>query len=227
MKILIVEDDADLREILSRSLQKERCLVETAATVREARSKAGVYEYDCILLDVMLPDGSGLDVLRYLQGLPRPVPVIIISAKDSIDDKVKGLELGADDYLPKPFHLAELYARVKSVIRRRNGIRNTKVQYGNVTLDTATFEVLVDDKNVEVSRKEYDILAYFMARPGRLVAKQTLAEGVWGDYIDMADSFDFIYAQMKNVRKKLKNAGARVEIQTVYGLGYKLTELCD
>ncbi len=227
MKILIIEDDADLREIISNSLCKERYVVETAATCREAREKGGVYEYDCILLDIMLPDGSGLDVLRYLQGQPKPAPVIVVSAKDSIDDKVSGLNLGADDYLPKPFHLAELHARIKSVLRRHSDVRSTRVQLGNVALDNATFEVEVAGRRVEMNRKEYDILAYFMARVGRLVAKQTLAEGVWGDYIDMADNYDFVYAQMKNLRKKLKAAGADIEIQTVYGVGYKLVRLCD
>ncbi len=227
MKILIIEDDADLREIISNSLRKERYVVETAATCREAREKGGVYEYDCILLDIMLPDGSGLNVLRYLQGQPKPAPVIVISAKDSIDDKVSGLNLGADDYLPKPFHLAELHARIKSVLRRHSDVRSSRIQLGNVTLDSATFEVEVAGHKVEMNRKEYDILAYFMARVGRLVPKQTLAEGVWGDYIDMVDSYDFIYAQMKNLRKKLKTAGADIEVQTVYGIGYKLVKLCD
>ncbi len=227
MKILIIEDDADLREIISASLRKDRYVVETAATCREAREKVGVYEYDCILLDIMLPDGSGLNVLRYIQGQSKPAPVIVISAKDSIDDKVSGLELGADDYLPKPFHLAELHARIKSVLRRHSEVRTSRIQLGNVALDNASFEVEVAGRRVEMNRKEYDILAYFMARVGRLVPKQTLAEGVWGDYIDMADNYDFVYAQMKNLRKKLKAAEADIEIQTVYGVGYKLIQLCD
>lgn len=224
MKILIVEDDADLREILSRSLRDERYLVETAATYREAHSKAMIYEYDAILLDIMLPDGSGLDLLRDLAAAERHSNVIILSAKDSIDDKVEGLNLGADDYLPKPFHLAELHARLKSVMRRRAASSSRLVQCGNVSLNPDTFSVDVAGKAIDLGRKEYDILAYFMNRPERLVEKQTLAEAVWGDSIDQADNFDFVYAQIKNLRKRLAEAGATIEIKTAYGFGYKLTQ---
>ncbi len=224
MKILVIEDDADLLEIISGTLRKERYIVETASTASDAKTKVGAYEYDCILLDIMLPDGSGLDVLRHLQQKHKEASVLIISAKDSIDDKVAGLNLGADDYLTKPFHLAELSARIKSIVRRHSGNRNNQTRLGNVVISSDNFSVEVAGERLDVSRKEYDILAYFMARPGRLVDKQTLAEGVWGDYMDIADSFDFIYAQMKNLRKKLKNAGASIEIKTVYGFGYKLIE---
>ncbi len=225
MKILLIEDDADLREIIGKSLVKENYVVEYAATQAEALYKIGGYEYDLVLLDIMLPDGSGLSVLKSMHKMEHQPHVIIISARDSIDDKVQGLDLGADDYLPKPFHLAELHARVKSVLRRNSTKRTTETQIGNVTIDYSTFAARIDDKPVELSRKEFDILAYFMLREGRLVDKQMLAEAVWGDYIDMADNFDFIYAHMKNLRKKLKSAGANVEIKNVYGLGYKLVEI--
>ncbi len=223
MKILIVEDDADLREITERSLLKERYLVETADTYKAARQKALVYEYDCILLDIMLPDGNGLDLLRDLQKEGHRMPnVIILSAKDSIEDKVTGLDLGADDYLPKPFHLAELHARLKSVLRRKQRDGEALLKYANVCVHPDSFKVEVDGKLIDLSRKEYDILVYFMNRPNRLVEKNILAEAVWGDSIDQADNFDFIYAQLKNLRKKLKEAGAELEIKTVYGFGYKL-----
>lgn len=223
MKILIVEDDADLREITERSLLKERYLVETADTYKAARQKALVYEYDCILLDIMLPDGNGLDLLRDLQKEGHRMPnVIILSAKDSIEDKVTGLDLGADDYLPKPFHLAELHARLKSVLRRKQRDGEALLKYVNVCVHPDSFKVEVDGKLIDLSRKEYDILVYFMNRPNRLVEKSILAEAVWGDSIDQADNFDFIYAQLKNLRKKLKEAGAELEIKTVYGFGYKL-----
>lgn len=223
MKILIVEDDADLREITERSLLKERYLVETADTYKAARQKALVYEYDCILLDIMLPDGNGLDLLRDLQkGGHRMPNVIILSAKDSIEDKVTGLDLGADDYLPKPFHLAELHARLKSVLRRKQRDGEALLKYANVCVHPDSFKVEVDGKLIDLSRKEYDILVYFMNRPNRLIEKSILAEAVWGDSIDQADNFDFIYAQLKNLRKKLKEAGAELEIKTVYGFGYKL-----
>lgn len=223
MKILVVEDDADLREITERSLLKERYLVETADTYKAARQKALVYEYDCILLDIMLPDGNGLDLLRDLQKEGHRMPnVIILSAKDSIEDKVTGLDLGADDYLPKPFHLAELHARLKSVLRRKQRDGEALLKYANVCVHPDSFKVEVDGKLIDLSRKEYDILVYFMNRPNRLVEKNILAEAVWGDSIDQADNFDFIYAQLKNLRKKLKEAGAELEIKTVYGFGYKL-----
>lgn len=223
MKILIVEDDADLREITERSLLKERYLVETADTYKAARQKALVYEYDCILLDIMLPDGNGLDLLHDLQKEGHRMPnVIILSAKDSIEDKVTGLDLGADDYLPKPFHLAELHARLKSVLRRKQRDGEALLKYANVCVHPDSFKVEVDGKLIDLSRKEYDILVYFMNRPNRLVEKSILAEAVWGDSIDQADNFDFIYAQLKNLRKKLKEAGAELEIKTVYGFGYKL-----
>lgn len=223
MKILIVEDDADLREITERSLLKERYLVETADTYKAARQKALVYEYDCILLDIMLPDGNGLNLLRDLQKEGHRMPnVIILSAKDSIEDKVTGLDLGADDYLSKPFHLAELHARLKSVLRRKQRDGEALLKYANVCVHPDSFKVEVDGKLIDLSRKEYDILVYFMNRPNRLIEKSILAEAVWGDSIDQADNFDFIYAQLKNLRKKLKEAGAELEIKTVYGFGYKL-----
>ena len=223
MKILIVEDDADLREITERSLLKERYLVETADTYKAARQKALVYEYDCILLDIMLPDGNGLDLLRDLHKEGHRMPnVIILSAKDSIEDKVTGLDVGADDYLPKPFHLAELHARLKSVLRRKQRDGEALLKYANVCVHPDSFKVEVDGKLIDLSRKEYDILVYFMNRPNRLIEKSILAEAVWGDSIDQADNFDFIYAQLKNLRKKLKEAGAELEIKTVYGFGYKL-----
>lgn len=222
MKVLVIEDDGDLREIMTRSLEKERYVVETADTYRAARRKALVYDYDCILLDIMLPDGSGLDILRALRARGRKFNVIILSAKDSIEDKVAGLDLGADDYLAKPFHLAELHARLKSVLRRQRG-GDVAARVGNVAVFPDSFRVEVGGRPLETGRKEYDILLHFISRPDRLVEKQALAEAVWGDCIDQADSFDFIYAQMKNLRRKLKEAGADVEIRTVYGFGYKLT----
>lgn len=224
MKILVIEDNDDLREVIVRSLEKERYVVETAADYSTARSKVFIYEYDCILLDIMLPDGSGLDLLKELADRKRRRNVIILSAKDSIEDKVAGLELGADDYLAKPFHLAELHARIRSVLRRQNQGGENAIRIGNLAIHPDTFTVDVDGTTLDLGRKEYDILHYFANRPNRLVEKQTLAEAVWGDDIDQADNFDFMYAQIKNVRKRLKSAGASVEIKTVYGFGYKLVE---
>ena len=222
MKILIVEDEPALRELIQRSLEKERYVVEVAADFNSALRKIEDYDYDCVLLDIMLPDGSGLDLLEKLKAMHKRENVIIISAKDSLEDKVLGLELGADDYLPKPFHLAELNARIKSVIRRQHHDGVFYICLVNIRILPDKYQVLINDREVELNRKEYDILLYFINRPGRLVNKNTLAESVWGDHIDQVDNFDFIYAQIKNLRKKLKDAGATAEIKAVYGFGYKM-----
>lgn len=218
----MIEDEPSLRETVRSFLEKERYVVETAATYAEAVAKVADYGYDCILLDIMLPDGSGLAILEELRRMGKRGNVIIVSAKDAIEDKVAGLELGADDYLAKPFHLAELAARIKSVVRRKVFDGEKKITVGNVAIDPDTFGVTVASRPVELNRKEYDILNHFAGRVGLLVEKTALAEAVWGDHIDQADNFDFIYAQVKNLRRKLSDAGADIEIKAVYGFGYKL-----
>ena len=223
MKILVVEDEDSLRETIIRSLEKERYTVESVATFNEAGMKLNDYDYDCVVLDIMLPGGSGLTLLEELKKRRKRDSVIIISAKDSIEDKVTGLDLGADDYLTKPFHLAELNARVKSVIRRKQQDGELSLRVGNITLYPDRHAVYIEQEELTLNRKEFDLLYYFVANPDRLISKASLAESVWGDYIDQADSFDFIYSQVKNLRKKLKNAGATTEIKAVYGFGYKMT----
>jgi len=222
MKILIIEDEPDMRNSLVQSLEEEKYLVETAGDYDAALEKIGVYDYDCILLDISLPDGNGLDLLRELKKQNKAEGVIIVSAKDSLDDKIKGLDLGADDYLPKPFHMAELHARVKAVFRRRKLDGNQHVQLGKLKLDLPSRTVTVDGSDMALNRKEYDILLYLITNKDRLVQKTSLAEHVWGDYIDEADSFEFIYSQIKNLRKKLRDTQADIEIQSIYGIGYKL-----
>ena len=225
MKILIVEDEPDLRETIRISLVKEHFVVETAADYFSALDKVNDYDYDCILLDIMLPGGSGLDLLRELKRLHRSHSVLIISAKDSLDDKVEGLELGADDYLTKPFHLAELNARVKSVIRRRQAKGDVSITMGNLLLYPDKRQVEVGGVPLQLNRKEFDLLYYFIVNPDRVINKMSLAESVWGDNIDQVDSLDFIYSQVKNLRRKLKQAEATVELKAVYGFGYKLSEV--
>lgn len=222
MKILIVEDEPSLLETMTSALKKELYTIESAVSYSEAISKIGSYDYDCILLDIMLPDGSGFDILKCLKSDRKGDSVIIISAKDSIEDKVLGLELGADDYLSKPFHLAELTARIRSVVRRKYNNGELIIERENVKIYPDKKIVLIDDKSLTLSRKEYDILYYFINRQGYLITKEVLAEAVWGDYIDQCDNFDFIYAQLKNLRKKLDEARAGVEIKTIYGFGYKM-----
>lgn len=222
MKILIIEDEAELRSVIQSFLEKEQFLVETAKDYSSGFSKIVSYDYDCILLDIMLPGGSGMQLLYEMRKMGKDDSVIIISAKDSVDDKVEGLELGADDYLAKPFHLAELLARVKSIIRRQNQQGEQVIHYKNVRLFPEERKVVVGDVEVYLNRKEYDLFYYFMIRPEKLVEKTSLAEAIWGDDADQADNLDFIYSQIKNIRKKLKESKATVDFQAVYGVGYKL-----
>ena len=223
MKILVVEDESGLREAIKASLEVEGFLVETAEDYHVASEKVFIYEYDCILLDIMLPYGSGLELLEELKQCGKSENVIVISAKNSLDDKVRGLELGADDYLTKPFHLAELNARVKAVLRRKKLGGKEEVEWGDVRMDLDNRQVFVDDRPVDFNRKEFAVLNYFLLNPNRLVTRTALAEYVWGDHVDQSDNFDFIYSQIRNIRRKLKQVPAAVKIQTVYGVGYKLT----
>lgn len=223
MKILVVEDEKGLREAITESLEREKYLVETAADYISGLEKIAAYDYDCILIDVMLPHGSGLDLVKEIKAMEKKDAIVIISAKDSVDDKVTGLDLGADDYLTKPFHLAELHARVKSAIRRKSHDGDKFIKWNNLKILPEQRSAWVSDTALTLNRKEYDLLYYFMINPNRMVSKTALAESVWGDNIDQADSLDFVYSQIKNLRKKLKDAGAEADIQAVYGMGYKMT----
>jgi DNA-binding response OmpR family regulator len=225
MKILVIEDEPELLQTIASSLQLEHYVVETAADFNTALEKAGVYEYDCILLDISLPGGNGLQILEALKKEGKSDGVIIISARDSVDDRIAGLNLGADDYLSKPFHLAELHARVRSVVRRRKFGGSDTLTVGNVSAQLEGRTISVDGAELALNRKEFDILLYLLTNKERLVTKTALAEHVWGDRIDEADSYEFIYSQIKNLRKKLKESGAAVEIQAIYGIGYKLQEI--
>jgi len=222
MKILLIEDEEELRNTVREYLTREKFIVECAEDYASAMEKVNDYDYDCILLDIMLPGGSGLSVLAHLKRMRKQESVIIISAKDSIEDKVTGLDLGADDYLTKPFHLAELNARIKSVIRRKQQDGELQLSLANLTIYPDKHSVYINGKEIVLNRKEFDLLYYFISNPNRLINRMALAESVWGDHIDQADSLDFIYSQVKNLRKKMKAAGTQAEIKAVYGFGYKL-----
>ncbi|GGW53366.1 DNA-binding response OmpR family regulator [Winogradskyella epiphytica] len=220
MKILIIEDEPEMLDNMRRTLEREHYNVETATNFKTASTKLGVYSYDCILLDITLPDGDGLELLAQIKSQGKGGGVIVVSAKDSLDDRLKGLNLGADDYLAKPFHNAELNARVKAVLRRLYFDGHKHIEIGNMVIHPENREIIVDGDQIEFNRKEYDILMYMITNKNRLVTKAALAEHVWGDHIDQADSFDFIYSQIKNLRKKLSKSNITVE--AVYGVGYKL-----
>jgi DNA-binding response OmpR family regulator len=224
MKILIIEDEIDLQNTIKDSLLREKYAVETADDFHSALEKILIYDYDCILMDIMLPDGNGFQILEKLKELNKSENVIIVSAKNSLEDKLKGLDLGADDYLTKPFHIAELNARIKAVLRRKNFNGKNEIKFGNLILDVDERTLIVDDKNIHLNRKEFDILSYFLSNKNRLITKTSLAEYVWGDEIDQADNLDFIYYQIKNLRKKLDDSNALVTIEAIYGVGYKLSE---
>lgn len=221
MKLLLVEDDEMLRSTMSEVLVKQHFVVEKAKDFYEAEEKISLYEYTLIILDLTLPGGDGLDLLFKLKKMNKNTSVLIISARNAVDDKVKGLDLGADDYLAKPFHLAEFVARVKSIIRRNNRAGADVVEVGNLMLFPNERAVYINDNILNLSKKEFDIISFFVERVGFVVSKESLAEAVWGDNIDQVDNFDFIYAQMKNVRKKLNEANSSFIIKSIYGFGYK------
>lgn len=223
MKILVIEDEPEMLELIKQFLEHENYVVEVANDFHSGLDKIAAYDYDCILLDITLPGGNGLDLLQELKYLDKADSVIIISAKDSVEDKVKGLNLGADDYLTKPFHITELNARIKSVIRRKKSDGRNLLILENVKINIEERLVLINEQEVELNRKEFDILVFFGMNKSRIVSKSAIAENIWGDYIDQADDFDFIYSQIKNLRKKLRDHNAELDINSVYGMGYKLT----
>lgn len=221
MKILIVEDETALSDSITTYLSKQDYHCDIANTFHGAIDKIEYNEYDCILLDIMLPDGDGLTILEQLKEDNKTDGVLIISAKDSLDDKIKGLDLGADDYLSKPFHLSELNARIAAIIRRKNFDGNSTISFENLCIDTKSKVVTVEKKPVELTRKEYELLLYFVANKKRLISKDAIAEHLWGN--EMGGNFDFIYTHIKNLRKKLMDAGDADYIKSVYGMGYKFT----
>ncbi len=225
MKILIIEDERSLSDSIVAYLSSEKYLCEQAFTYADARMKVGMYEYDCILLDLMLPGGNGLDILRDIRSRSNPAGVIIVSAKDSLDDKIKGLEIGADDYLAKPFHLAELSMRIYAVIRRKEFSASNILENNGVRIDLREKSVTVNGAPVVLTRSEYDLLLFFIGNKNRVISKSAMAEHLSGEMADMMDSHDFVYTHIKNLKAKLSDAGCKDCIRNVYGAGYKWTEL--
>lgn len=224
LKILIIEDEEGLRESIEEYFSEDGNICETAANYPAALSKINMYRYDCIVLDITLPGGSGMDILKKLKADNHPDGVLIISAKNSLDDRLDGLNLGADDYVVKPFHLSELKARISAIIRRKTFNGSNLLLFNELTIDLLAKEVKVQQSPVKLTRKEYALLLYFIANKGKVVSKNAIAEHLWGDGIDMANNFDFIYSHIKNLRKKLMEAGCNDYIQAAYGMGYKFIE---
>ncbi|ATL43264.1 response regulator transcription factor [Elizabethkingia sp. HX WHF] len=224
MKLLIIEDEAELAKSIAEYLSEESYLCEFAPTFKEAMQKIENFHYDCILLDITLPDGNGLTILEELKKQNKQDGVIIISAKNALDDKIKGLHLGADDYLTKPFHLSELMARIYSLIRRKQFSNSNVIIQNELQIDLLAKTVFVNDQTIILTKKEFDLLIYFVGNKNRVISKSTLAEHLSGDFADMLDNHDFVYAHVKNLKKKLYDAGCNQYLKTVYGTGYKWEE---
>lgn len=221
MKLLIIEDERTLSQNIANYLSGENYRCEQAHTFNDAIEKVTLYDYDCILLDLTLPGGSGLDILQAIRQKPNPAGVIIVSAKDSLDDKINGIRIGADDYLPKPFHLSELSVRVYAVIRSRHFSGNNILTSRSITIDLLSKEVKVNGQSVVLTKTEYELLLFFISNHNQVITKNALAEHLSGDMADMLDNQDFIYAHIKNLKAKLSHAGCANYIKNLYGIGYR------
>lgn len=222
MKLLIIEDERQLSDDIVSFLSREDYLCEQAFCMSEAINKVNNYEYDCILLDLMLPDGgSGMDILHLVKQNAPQTGVIIISAKDSLEDKVEGLKIGADDYLPKPFHLPELSMRIFALLRRKNFNSANRLDTGGITIDLLARRVSVGKQTLDLTKSEYDVLLFLVENRRRVVSKSALAEHLSGDMADMMGDFNFVYAHIKNLKAKLTEAGVTDCIKTYYGTGYR------
>ncbi len=224
MKILIVEDERILAQSIASHLGKEGFIVETVFNADDANEKVNLYTYDCVIVDINLPDGTGFDIVETLKKLKSPAGIIIISARDALEDRIKSLEIGSDDYLTKPFHLSELNARVKALLRRRHFGGSNEISYQEIKINYNSRRVFVKETEVSLSKKEYDLLLYFISNIDIALTKSSMAEHLWGDDIDSADSFDLLYSHIKNLRKKLTDKGCNDYIHSIYGIGYKFGE---
>lgn len=221
MKVLIIEDNEELTLNMVNYLEQENIRCETAKNLFEAQDKLLAFQYDCILLDLMLPDGNGLDILSFIKSNQISANVLIISAKNALDDRLRGLDLGADDYLPKPFHLSELLARLRAIYRRSKLDGSDQIIFNEINLDTKLLEAKVNQSVLDLTKKEYDLLLLFLTNKNRVIGKEAIAQHLWGDYTDDLANFDFVYQHVKNLRKKIEKAGGKDYIKTVYGIGYK------
>jgi len=221
MKILIIEDELQIAQSIKDYFKPNGVHCETAATYKEAVSKIGMYDYDCILLDLMLPDGDGFDILKELKKENKTEGVIIISAKENLETRIEGFNLGADDYLTKPFHLSELLVRMQALIRRKNFKGSNTVTFNEIIIDVFGKSVTVNGEKLDITKKEIDLLLFLIGNENKVLSKSAIAEHLSGDMADMLDNHDFVYAHIKNLKKKLTKAGSADYIQTIYGLGYK------
>lgn len=224
MKLLLVEDNIKLAEDIIQFLTDNGFVMEHAVSLFEARDKVAVYEYDLVILDIGLPDGSGLDLLPDLKDMNYDAGLLILTARNAIEDKVEGLELGADDYLTKPFHRAELIARIRSIIRRKKFKGDNILSMNEIKVDVLASQAYINGTALILTKKEYDLLLYFMYNRNRVLTRESIAEHLWGDNIDQSDNFDFVYNHIKNLRKKMMQAGCRNYIRAVYGMGYKFSD---
>ena len=224
MKVLIVEDDRSLNTAIIDYLKLEGHICETAITYRQAINKIADNSYDCIILDIGLPDGNGLDIIKELKANKSTDGILILSAKSALDDKITGLKTGADDYITKPFHFAEMSARINSIYRRNNLLGYNEISFNEIKVITSDNKVYVNDNSLDLTRKEYDLLLFFVANNHRIITKESIVEHLWGDEVILTDSFDFVYTHVKNLRKKITEAGGKNYIKSIYGFGYKFTD---
>jgi DNA-binding response OmpR family regulator len=224
MKILIIEDEIELLLALNNYLIKEGFICELAENYSSASEKISFHQYDIILLDIGLPDGNGFELISLIKKSHVQSGVIILSAKNSLDDKINGLDLGADDYLTKPFQLSELNSRIKAVLRRHQFYGHNQLKFNELIIDTNSKSVHVNEKEIVLTKREYDLLLFFLMNKNRVLTKEAIAEHLWADNIELADNFDFIYTHLNNIRKKVKTAGGKNYIKTIYGMGYKFSE---
>jgi DNA-binding response OmpR family regulator len=224
MKILIIEDDKELVASIKNYLESEGFLCETALSYFKAEDSLSVFSYDIIILDLTLPDGNGLDLIKLIKDRNRQAGLLIVSAKNSLDDKIRGLDMGADDYITKPFHLAELNSRIKSLARRRHFDGANELIFNEIKINTDSGTVSVNGAIIDLTKKEYEILLYFMVNRNKVITRESIAEHVWGDNISYADNYDFIYSHIKNIRKKIDQKNGRNYLNNIYGIGYKFSE---